>query len=72
MVTVKQLIEALQEYNPEAEVNVVAHNTVYDFSLSYSGEEGVNKHSADEVSFYVDQLNSQDESYRRVSPIAWW
>ena len=53
---VKELIEKLKKYNPEAKANVVAHNYAYDFSLSYGGGDGGSKENAHEVSFYVDKL----------------
>ena len=52
----KDLIKELQEYNPEAETNVVAHCKAYEFSLSSGGSDGSNKSNCEDVSFYVDEL----------------
>lgn len=59
--TVKNLIIKLLEYNMDAEVNVVAKNKGFEFSMSYGSSEGVTKKTADNVSFYVDELNTNDE-----------
>lgn len=54
--TVKDLIERLEEYNPDAEIRVVAHCLPHDFSLAYGSSEGVTKETAESVSLYVDSL----------------
>ena len=59
--TVKNLIIKLLEYNMDADVKVVAKNKEFDFSMSYGSSEGVTKKNADNVSFYVDELNTNDE-----------
>ncbi|MCK4359154.1 MAG: hypothetical protein KAW92_10525 [Candidatus Cloacimonetes bacterium] len=38
MMKVKDLIEKLKRYNPEAETSVVVHNRLEHFSLTYGGE----------------------------------
>ena len=53
---VKELIEKLQKYNQDAEINVVVHNKKEKFSLTWSGSEGTTKEKATSVSFYVDRL----------------
>lgn len=53
---VRELIEKLKEFNQEAEVDVIAHNRKYDFSLCWGGSEGCSKQNTDEASFYVDAL----------------
>ena len=53
---VKELIKKLLDYNMEAEVKVIAHCKEYDYSITIGGGEGVKKHNAKEVSFYVDEL----------------
>lgn len=45
----------------DADVKVVAKNREFDFSMSYGSSEGVTKKNADNVSFYVDELNTNDE-----------
>jgi hypothetical protein len=53
---VKELINKLLDYNMEAEVKVIAHSKEYDYSITFGGAEGVEKHNTKEVSFYVDEL----------------
>ncbi len=57
---VSELIERLTEYNPEADVAVIAMNRRQDFSLTYGSCEGVTKETCDRVSFYVDGLNQSE------------
>jgi hypothetical protein len=59
----KDLIEQLRQYNQEAEVSVIAHNQREDFSLVFGSSEGVTKETCENVSFYVDKLNGDDEEY---------
>ena len=60
---VSQLIEKLGEYNPDAEVDVIAMNRRQEFSLSWwSGGEGGTKEQATSVSFYVDDLNQSESA----------
>ena len=58
---VKDVIIALQQYNPDANISVIAHCRKYDFTLSFGGDEGGTKENCDSVSFYVDEL-CEDES----------
>ena len=56
---VKDLIEDLKKYNPEAETSVIVHCLAEQFSMTWGGEgdgEGVTKEQCKEVSFYVDRL----------------
>jgi len=53
---VKELINKLLDYNMEAEVKVVANHKKYDYSITFGGKEGVEKYNTKEVSFYVDEL----------------
>lgn len=57
---VKELIEKLSEYNPEAEVKAVAHNYCHEFSISYGSSDGITKNNCDMVGFYINKLNSSD------------
>ncbi len=52
----KNLIKELQGYNQEADVNVVAHCQAYPFTLSSGGSDGSDKSNCESVSFYVDEL----------------
>lgn len=54
---VKDLIEKLKEFNPEAETFVNVHCLKEYFSLSWSNGEGVTKENCKDVSFYVDRLS---------------
>lgn len=58
----KELVKKLQEYNQEAEVNVIAHNKGYKFSLTYGGGDGVTKDNCESVAFYVDDLNDNERT----------
>ena len=59
---VSQLIEKLGEYNPEADVDVIAMNKRQDFSLTYGDCEGATKEGCTVVSFYVDELNQSESA----------
>lgn len=54
---VREVIKELMDYNMDADVSVIAHNKEYKFSFSYGSSEDVQKHNADTVSFYVDDLS---------------
>jgi len=56
----KELIDQLSEFNPEADVNVIVDNYVYDFSLTWGMSEGSEKENCESVSFYVDELCGHD------------
>lgn len=55
---VKELIDKLQEFNPEAEVFLVAHDADQEFSICWGGNdgEGITRQHTSSVSFYVDEL----------------
>ncbi len=56
MKTVKELIEQLMDFNPQAFVSVVVFNHTEDFSIAWGNSEGTTKKTAEQVSFYVDRL----------------
>ena len=58
--TVKDVIEALSEYNPHAEVTVIVHNRDEHFSIGFGSAEGATKATAEGVAFYVDRLNQNE------------
>ena len=60
--TVKELIVKLSQCNLEADVNVIAHCKKYDFSMTYGGGDGCEKHNCDTVSFYVDKLCTNEKA----------
>lgn len=53
---VKDLIEELKKYNPEAETSVIVHCFKEQFSMTWGNGEGASKRECKEVSFYVDRL----------------
>ena len=53
---VKDLIEKLKEYNPEAEICVIVRNRNEQFSITYGTSEGGTKSNCAQVSFYIDRL----------------
>ena len=57
---IKELIQKLNEYNPNAKIFVIVNNYREDFSIAYGSKEGVTKADCDEVYFPVDRL-CQDE-----------
>ena len=59
---VKELIEKLKKYNPEAETDVVAHCRSYKYSLSCGRGDGCDETNCEEVSFYVDELCTNEKS----------
>ena len=62
--TVKDLIVNLLDYDMEAEVKVVALNTMSDFDISYGTSEGCEKHKCDTV--FLDSYlfkGSQEKSF---------
>ena len=58
---VKDLITELEQYNLEADVNVIAHCKEFNFSMACGGD-GVEKHNCDTVSFYVDRLCTNEKT----------
>lgn len=57
---VKELIEKLNEYNQEAELLVVAHNKVEDYSICFGNSDGCTKQTCENVSLYLDKLNGNE------------
>lgn len=64
--TIRELIKKLGEYNPEARVDVIAHNRSEEFSIVFGGAEGDTKETTDSVSFYVDQLCDSEQEAEPV------
>lgn len=57
---VKDLVEKLEQYNPEAEMNAIADNKRWSFTLAYGNSEGCKKENCETVSIYVDDLNKSE------------
>ena len=60
-ITVNDLIKKLLEYNRNAEVNAIAHCKLYNFEITIGGAEGVEKHNAETVSFYINELCNNEQ-----------
>ena len=58
---VKEVINKLLECNQEAEFSVIAHCKSYNFTITYGKSEGVQKHNAEEISIYIDELCTRDK-----------
>jgi len=55
----KDLIWKLSQFNPEADVSVIVHSQMEDFSITWGGimdGEGTPKDKIHNVNFYVDRL----------------
>lgn len=50
---VKKLIEKLNEYNPNATVEICVNGMPQEFEICYGGSEGCTKSSCDEVVFMI-------------------
>jgi hypothetical protein len=59
---VRELIDQLISFNMDADVNVIVHCMPEEFSLSYGGGDGVEKHNCETVNFYVDRLCTNEKS----------
>lgn len=65
-VTVKELITELEKYNPNAVVSMMAYGAIHPFSIVFGHNLGeaqdglVNPKNCDNVSFYLETLNSQE------------
>lgn len=63
----KDLIKELENFNPEAEVGVIAHCKSFPFSLSWGSSEGVTKETCDSISMYVDELCTNETQSGEMS-----
>jgi hypothetical protein len=57
---VKELIEKLNRFNPEAETSVIVNNQPELYSITFGGPEGSTKENCEDVNFYVDHLCSNE------------
>ncbi len=62
--TVRNLIERLADYNPNAEVGVVANGKVHKFIICFAGPEGVTRDVADELYFDIGPIKEEIPSTR--------
>jgi len=58
--TVKDLIEKLQTFNPNAKVHVIVSNSMFEFSVLYGGADGCTPQTCFDVDIYVDRLNQSE------------
>ena len=56
---VKELIEKLNEYNQNADVEICVKGMPQEFEICYGGSEGGTKSSCHEVCFMVDTCNEE-------------
>lgn len=54
--TVKEIVDKLGEYNPEAEFNIVVDGFSRPFEVCYGSSEGVTKANCDDVDLMVDDI----------------
>lgn len=59
---VKELIEKLEQYNPDADMDAVANNKGWPFSLAYGDKEGCTKENCETVSIWVDDTNQSESA----------
>ena len=55
--TVKEIINKLSEYNPEAEINVVVDGYEKPYTICFGGAEGVTKANCEAVDLIVDDIS---------------
>ena len=55
--TIKEIIDKLGEYNPEAEFNVVIDGFVRPFTICFGGSEGIIKTNCETVDLMVGDIN---------------
>lgn len=59
---VRELVEHLNEYNPNADIKVMAHSRGYAFTMAYGSSEGTTPLTAETVCLYVDELMSKEQA----------
>lgn len=59
-IQVKELIEKLSTYNPNADVYILVDNEAYPFTITYGGADGCTQVDADEVLLDINE-NSESE-----------
>lgn len=65
-ITVENLIEELEKYNPKAQVTVLADGSIQPFSICFghNGDESfdglVTPETCNQVSFYLEKLNTTE------------
>ena len=59
---VKEMIKKLEQYNPDAEMAVVANNKNQKFSIAFGSSEGCTKENCSSVSIMLDELNRYESA----------
>lgn len=65
-ITVQELIMELENYNPNAVVTMMAYGAIHPFNIVYGHSLGeaqdglVNPKNCDNISFYLEDLNTQE------------
>lgn len=54
IMTVRDLLEKLKEYNPDAIVNICVRGMPQEFEICYGGSEGCTKSTCSDVDFMVE------------------
>ena len=60
--TVKEIINKLSEYNPEAEINVVVDGYVKPYTICFGGAEGVTKANCEAVDLMVGDIGEESDA----------
>ena len=64
---VQEARDKLKDFNPDAEMGVIVHNKMEQFTLTWGGGgEGETKSNCKEVNFYIDRLcQSENKEVKR-------
>ena len=63
---VKDLIEALKEYNPKANAKVLVGNKMFDFNIMFGGADGVTMDTAEDILIAPFGFNSIENTVEEV------
>lgn len=59
--TVREMIDKLSEYNPEAEFNIVIDGFDRPFKICFGGSEGCTKANCEDVELMVGDISNERE-----------
>ena len=66
-ITVQELIQELEKYNPKAVVSILAYGAIHPFTITYGhnlteAQDGlVNEQNCDNVTFYLEDIGLQEK-----------
>ena len=60
--TVKEIINKLSEYNPEAKFNIVVDGYVKPYTICFGGAEGVTKANCEAVDLMVGDIGGESDA----------